>query len=108
MNCSRAMMEAAAKLHAVRLVKSPIGQPGKYRKTLESLQLKKLNQMQFMKNTASVNGKLQQVIHLVDVKPLSFKPDMQPRPGQPIVSDDGVILGFTEEQFLKYVQEGAK
>eukprot|EP00056_Hartaetosiga_gracilis_P015493 m.241799 g.241799 ORF g.241799 m.241799 type:complete len:109 (+) comp26903_c0_seq1:309-635(+) len=106
-NCVGKVQGLVSKLHAVRLVKSPIREPKKFRKTLESMQLTKINEVQIMKNTASVNGKLQQVIHLVDVKPVVFKPDVKPQPGQPIVTDDGCVLGFTEEHFVQYV-EGKK
>lgn len=89
------------KIHAVRLVKSPIRQPKTLRATLEKLKLKKLNHVVLHKNTPMVNGMIEKVIHLVEVKPLEFRPDAKTPDGRPFLTADGIVLGASEEDFLK-------
>jgi large subunit ribosomal protein L30 len=89
------------KLHLVRLLGSPIRKPETVRKTLIALKLRRKDQTVIHKNTSSINGQLRKVMHLVDVQPITFRPDLKPKPGQPFLTDAGVILGHTEESFLQ-------
>lgn len=94
-----------AALHFVRLVRSPIGQTKEVRRTLEALQLTRLQATAVHKNTQSINGMLRSVMHLVKLRPLRFDADTPPPPGHegygPFLTDDGVVLGLGEEEFLQ-------
>lgn len=98
---SGVLRTTASKLHAVRLVKSPIGQSKQLRAVLTGLNLKTLNHVEFHMNTPMVNGMLKKVIHLVDVQPVVFKPEVKTADGLPFVAEDGSVLGISEEDFLK-------
>ncbi|EGD82256.1 50S ribosomal protein L30 [Salpingoeca rosetta] len=98
---SAAAATGAHKLHAVRLVRSPIGHPQALRDTLSLLELKRVNSVVIHKNTPVVNGMLNKVIHLVDVQPVQYRPDVKTADGKPFVTPDGVVLGASEEDFLK-------
>jgi large subunit ribosomal protein L30 len=52
----------------VRLVKSPIGQTPRNKKTVEALGLKKLNQVVFHEDSASIRGMLHNVRHMIEVR----------------------------------------
>ena len=93
------------KLHAVRLVRSPIGHPQKIRDTLQILQLKKVNGVVIHKNTPAINGMLNKVINLVEVKPVEFRPEAKTANGAPFVTPDGIVLGATEQDFLKAIDK---
>lgn len=101
-----------AALHFVRLVRSPIGQTEEVRRTLKVLQLNRLQATAVHKNTVSVNGMLRSVMHLVKLKPLRFDKDTPPPEGHggygPYLTDDGVVLGASEEDFLNMVEDRAK
>lgn len=58
------------KLHAVTLIKSPIGQPWWKKRTIKFLGLNKLHKTVIVKNTATMNGQLQAIKQLIDVKPI--------------------------------------
>ena len=55
--------------------------------------------------TQSINGMLRSVMHLVKLRPLRFDADTPPPPGHegygPFLTDDGVVLGLGEEEFLQ-------
>lgn len=63
------------KLHAVTLIRSPIGQPWWEKRTVKFLGLNKLNKTVIVKNTATMNGQLQAIKHLIDVKPIKVVED---------------------------------
>eukprot|EP00053_Salpingoeca_punica_P018553 m.182386 g.182386 ORF g.182386 m.182386 type:complete len:113 (+) comp17459_c2_seq3:1477-1815(+) len=94
----------------VTLVRSGIGHPPKVRKTLEALQLTKMNKMMVMKNTPMINGMLKRVISCVEVKPIRFDPTPPADAvGATTLADgrkiffghDGIVRGVTEEEFVK-------
>lgn len=99
-----------AALHFVRLVRSPIGQTEEVRRTLKVLQLNRLQATAIHKNTPSVNGMLRSVMHLVKLKPLRFDKNTPPPEGHggygPYLTDDGVVLGASEEDFLSMAEGG--
>jgi large subunit ribosomal protein L30 len=51
----------------IKLVRSPIGYPGRQKRTVQALGLRKLNQTVERPDTASVRGMVQSIIHLVEV-----------------------------------------
>lgn len=63
------------KLHAVTLIRSPIGQPWWEKRTVKFLGLNKLHKTVIVKNTATMNGQLQAIKHLIDVKPIEVVED---------------------------------
>lgn len=65
------------KLHAVTLIRSPIRQPHWERRTLIALKLTKMHKTMIHKNTATVNGQLAAVKHLIKVQPVVFRTDMK-------------------------------
>ncbi|EDQ92373.1 uncharacterized protein MONBRDRAFT_30785 [Monosiga brevicollis MX1] len=97
----KAAAAAPHKLHLVRLVRSPIRNPESIRNTLKALGLHRRNQTVIHKNTSAVNGQLAKVLHLVDVRPVVFDAAASRIPGAPLVGDDGVVRGFTEEQLMQ-------
>jgi large subunit ribosomal protein L30 len=50
------------------LVKSPIGRPGKQRKVLAGMGLRKLNKTVYLQDTAEIRGMITKVAHLVSVE----------------------------------------
>jgi len=52
----------------VTLVKSPIAQVPKNKKTIEALGFKKINQVREYEDNAAVRGMLKQVAHMVKVE----------------------------------------
>ena len=66
--------EVIHKLHAVTLIRSGIRQPYWEKRTLKALGLTKLHKTVIHKNTATVNGLLNSVKHLIDVKPVIILP----------------------------------
>ena len=52
----------------VTLVKSPIAQVPKNKKTVEALGFKKINQVREFEDNAAVRGMLRQVAHMVKVE----------------------------------------
>lgn len=96
-----------AELHVVRLVRSPIGQTDEVRRTLRVLRLHRLQAVAFHKNTPPLNGMLRSVMHLVRVRPLRFAPDVPAPPGHDFfLSDDGVMLGTSAEDFIRGTLDG--
>eukprot|EP00049_Salpingoeca_infusionum_P018837 m.359018 g.359018 ORF g.359018 m.359018 type:complete len:104 (+) comp18372_c0_seq1:73-384(+) len=90
------------KIHAVRLVRSPIGQSRDMRKTLELLNLTRLHQVAFHKNTPTVNGMLNKVVHLVEVSPVVFQSEKGD--GEAKITSGGQVT-VTEEQLLALFPE---
>ena len=60
------------KLHAVTLIRSGIRQPWWEKRTIKGLGLTKLYKTVIHKNTATVNGKLRSVKHLIDIQPIEI------------------------------------
>jgi large subunit ribosomal protein L30 len=52
----------------ITLVKSPIGRPGKQRKVLAGMGLKKLNKTVYLQDTSEIRGMITKVAHLVSVE----------------------------------------
>ena len=52
----------------ITLRKSMIGRPGKHRRTVQSLGLRKLNRTVVLKDTPWVRGMIQKVSHLLEVE----------------------------------------
>ncbi len=57
----------------VRLVKSPIGNAPRNKKTVQALGLRKINQVIFHDDTPSIRGMLHNVKHMVEVRPVEEK-----------------------------------
>ena len=56
-----------AKVLRIKLVRSSIGYPGRQKRTVKALGLRKLNQTVERADTASVRGMVQSIIHLLEV-----------------------------------------
>jgi large subunit ribosomal protein L30 len=56
------------KILKIKLTKSLIGQPGKHRRVVESLGLRKLNKTVVLADTPTIRGMVQKVSHLLDVE----------------------------------------
>ncbi|MCW5947432.1 MAG: 50S ribosomal protein L30 [Fimbriimonadales bacterium] len=54
----------------VKLVRSPIGNNKRNRRTVQALGLRKLNQVVVHEDNASIRGMLHAVRHMVEVRPL--------------------------------------
>jgi large subunit ribosomal protein L30 len=54
----------------VKLVRSPIGSKPRNRKTLQALGLRRLNQVVIHEDSPSLRGMLQNVRHMVEVRPV--------------------------------------
>jgi len=52
---------------AIKQIRSGIGRPGKHRKTLEALGLKKHQQTVIHNDTPAIRGMIDQISHLVEV-----------------------------------------
>lgn len=52
----------------VTLVKSPIDHPGKQKKTLQALGLRKLNSTKEFESNPQIDGMIRKVAHLVEVE----------------------------------------
>lgn len=95
-----------AKLHFVRQVRSGINQPAGVQRTLAALRLRGLQQVAVLKNTPATNGMLGRVLHLVKIQPLRFAPARPAPPGSRFfLTDDGVVLGGTEEEYLAHMAQ---
>ena len=57
----------------VKLVKSPIGNVPRNKKTVAALGLRKINQVVLHDDTASIRGMLHNVKHMVEVRPVEDK-----------------------------------
>jgi len=57
-----------AKVLRIKLVRSSIGYPGRQKRTVKALGLRKLNQTVERADTASVRGMVQSIIHLVEIE----------------------------------------
>ncbi len=55
----------------ITLKRSPIGRPGKHKKIIAGLGLKKTAQWVILKDTPEVWGMLNKIPHIVDVEPVS-------------------------------------
>lgn len=105
MQAARVLREAAAKLHAVTMVRSPIGREQKVRDALKALGLRKMNQTVVHKNTPTINGQIQAALVCVDVRPVVFAPgapsaEANSRSGV-FVGSDYVVRGASEADLLK-------
>jgi len=60
------------KLHAVTQVKSCIGRPWWEKRTMKALGFSRLHQTIIHKNIPTVNGALQSVKHLLEIKPVEI------------------------------------
>lgn len=97
---------APAKLHFVKQIRSTIKQTEEVKRTMRALGLTRINSCKIHKNTPAVNGRLSRVVHLVQISPLRFDPDRKPPRGYDFfLSDDGVVAGGTEEEFLAYMDK---
>ena len=57
----------------VKLVKSPIGNNPKNRRTVAALGLRKLNQVVTHEDSADIRGMLHKVRHMLEVRPVEEK-----------------------------------
>eukprot|EP00048_Salpingoeca_helianthica_P011559 m.166235 g.166235 ORF g.166235 m.166235 type:complete len:107 (-) comp15239_c4_seq1:65-385(-) len=100
-------MAAAAKLHAVTLVRSPIGKSATVKKTLEALGLTRMHKTTIHKNTPTVNGMLRTVIECVDVQPVKFEeqPSAAAPKGTTVFFDHtNTLRGMSEAAFKQHTQ----
>ena len=65
-----AKKKSAAKLLEITQVRSDIGRPGKHRRTLEALGLKKHQTSVVQTDTPAIRGMIAKVTHLVSVREL--------------------------------------
>lgn len=92
------------KLHAVTLIKSAIGQPWWEKRTVKFLGLNKLHKTVILKNTDTINGQLQAIKHLIDVKPVEIvEEDTDKTSGE-----DGVFLRENGQFHLSTFQDYMK
>lgn len=92
------------KLHAVTLIKSAIGQPWWEKRTVKFLGLNKLQKTVILKNTDTINGQLQAIKHLIDVKPVEIvEEDTDKTSGE-----DGVFLRENGQFHLSTFQDYMK
>ena len=89
------------KLHAVTLIKSAIGQPWWEKRTVKFLGLNRLHKTVILKNTATINGQLQAVKHLIDVKPIEVVEEDKKTTG----GEEGVFFRENGQFHLKKFQE---
>ena len=61
------MVEKTGKQLYIRQVRSGIGRPGKHRRTLEALGLKRHQQTVVHDDTPAIRGMIKQIEHLLDV-----------------------------------------
>ena len=99
------MAAAVHKLQVVRLIRSQIRNPERIRKTLTALGLGRIDSTVIHKNSATVNGQLQRVLHLVEVTPLKFDSSKASPTGAPFLCDSGLMLGCTEADVLAQVEQ---
>ena len=59
---------AEAKKIAIKQIRSRIGRPGKHRRTLEALGLKRHQQTVIHNDTPAIRGMIAQISHLVEVR----------------------------------------
>ena len=102
--------ELTNKLHAVSLIRSGIRQPYWEKRTLKALGLTKLHKTVIHKNTATVNGLLKSVKHLIDVKPVTVFTDSKPKPNR--VGEELVFLRangqFDMKKYQQFVNDNPK
>ena len=93
------------KLFAVTLIRSRTGRPWWTKRTLDALGLKKLRLTIIHKSTPSVNGLLNQVKDMVDIKPIDFRTDVENSPSKgEILLDNGQFF-VTEKTLQELSQE---
>ena len=68
------------KLHAVTLIRSPIGRTKKEKLALASLGLSRLHQTVPQKNTSTINGYIRIVKDMVKVQPIIVRYDVENSP----------------------------
>ena len=106
-NMASKVRSVVHKLHAVTLIKSPIGQPWWEKRTVKFLRLNKLNKTVILKNTATMNGQLQAIKHLIDVKPIEVVDEDTSSTGE-----EGVFLRengqFHLNKFEKHLEENPR
>ena len=90
------------KLHAVTLIKSPIGQPWWEKRTVKLLGLNRLQKTIIVKNTATMNGQLQSIKHLIDVKPIEV---VDEDTSATAAGEEGVFLRENGQFHLKKFEE---
>ena len=88
------------KLHAVTLIKSAIGQPWWEKRTVKFLGLNRLHKTVIVKNTATLNGQLQAIKHLIEVKPIEVVDEDTCTKGE-----EGVFLRENGQFHLNKFQE---
>ena len=64
-------MSVVAKQLKVKLVRSPIGRPGKQREILRGMGLGKVGKTVYLENTPEINGMIRKVSHLVSAEEYS-------------------------------------
>jgi len=88
------------KLHAVTLIRSPIGKTKYQKQALTCLGLKKIQQTVPHKNTATINGYIRIVKDMVKVQPIRVRYDVENSPG-----GDGFLAAngdfFTSDRTIK-------
>ena len=75
-------MSAVPKLLAVTLIRSGIGKPYWQKRTLRALGLVKMHKIIIHKNSPSVTGMLSSVKELIQVRPVSFRNDLENSPNK--------------------------
>ena len=102
--------EMAHKLHAITLIRSGTRQPYWEKRTLKALGLTKLHKTVIHKNTATVNGLLNSVKHLIDVKPITIVPQENSR--DPSRGEETVFLRadgkFDVNRYQQFVKDNPK
>lgn len=87
------------KLFAVTIKRSIIGRPWWTRRTVKALGFRKRNQTIVCKNTPSINGQLQHIKDMIEVKPVVIRTDVQNSPsGSELLLDNGHF--FVAEETL--------
>ena len=106
-NMASKVRSVVHKLHAVTLIKSPIGQPWWEKRTVKFLRLNKLHKTVILKNTATMNGQLQAIKHLIDIKPIEVVDEETSSTGE-----EGVFLRengqFHLNKFEKHLEENPR
>ena len=106
-NMASKVRSVVHKLHAVTLIKSPIGQPWWEKRTVKFLKLNKLHKTVIVKNIETMNGQLQAIKHLIDVKPIEVVDEDTSSTGE-----EGVFLRengqFHLNKFEKHLKENPR
>lgn len=88
------------KLHAVTLIRSPIGKNNRQKQALACLGLKKIQQTVPHKNTTTINGHIKIVKDLVKVQPIRVRYDVENSPkGDGFLAANGDF--FTSDRTIK-------